>query len=712
MPGAILLYVLCGASAVSLERCWLIDNLLKRTFFVLAVGTAQLMLSVQLLSPGHWLTSRGLLLTSALLTVIIFFICSGRAQGQGRVTWGTLANKTLAEVAPSLKEPSVLALVVVSLAASLIVCIAGWLMIPYGDSYHVEMPLFWIQNRGLLPFPVANPRVVALSFESEALALPGFLYGHSPVMTVFVCGGSLLLSLWVIYSLARRTGAGVAASLCAGAIAMGYSEFAFESLHTGGEAILAGALFGGSLLFLMDSHGKHLPARSRIREMGLSVFLFLMSCGAKNSTLLLAPVYLVFLLMILRTWLHEAREARTSAQETQAPQPDPQIASRQIPGVLPSLTRPAILTVAVAGLAGLICSGVAWNYVANQLWFGNSRGPKTVSETVSTDFQPRSIWTRLCRGSVLTVYDTIWVPGSGKDKYASVVSQTVHLLGGLDRIADDDQTYYMFDRKSMTPRKGLGLLGIVFFLPGVAVAVARCLSRNSFSGSWGGSERFNTALLAAMTVGSFVLCHLMLRWQSIGMLRIMFPFIVAGAPLTASLLESRWAKLIALALLAVSCAMFFTFWLGHVSRRHGWSERASLNWIARLQNEHSMLARYQWKDQAPGDLTIREDYSAREIYHVLLAGIRQPCTIGFVGHQDSDSTYLFGQRYQNRVVPLVDARNPAALIEPPPNLDYLVASDRFSTIRPWAAAHGFEEIFNATNAKGEMLVLLQKLPGR
>jgi hypothetical protein len=125
-----------------------------------------------------------------------------------------------------------------------------------------------------------------------------------------------------------------------------------------------------------------------------------------------------------------------------------------------------------------------------------------------------------------------------------------------------------------------------------------------------------------------------------------------------------------------------------------------------------MLARYQWKDQQPRDLVIREDYSSREIYQVLLAGIHQPCTIGFVGHQDSDMTYLFGPGYRNRVVPLVDARNPGPLIEPPVNLDYLVAADRFSSIRPWVAARGFEELFNATNAKGELLVLFQKSVGQ
>ena len=188
----------------------------------------------------------------------------------------------------------------------------------------------------------------------------------------------------------------------------------------------------------------------------------------------------------------------------------------------------------------------------------------------------------------------------------------------------------------------------------------------------------------------------------------MFPFLIAGAPLTAPLLESRWSKVAALVLLLVSSAMFFTYWLGHVSRRLGWSEHPSLHWIKRLQNEHGMLVRYHWRNQTPSDLTIREDYTYREIYQTLFGGIHQPCTIGFVGHQDSESTFLFGSRFQNRVVPLVDARSPGLLLEPPSDLDYLIAVDRFSTIGDWARDHGYEQLFKAANDKEEMLVIFEK----
>jgi len=359
-------------------------------------------------------------------------------------------------------------------------------------------------------------------------------------------------------------------------------------------------------------------------------------------------------------------------------------------------------------VVGLLCSGVAWNYTSNKLWFGSSRGDKLVSGTVATNFHPREIWTRLCRGMVLTVYDTIWVPGWAKIKYASLCEKTVKLLGGLDHLADDDDSNYTFDQKSLTPRKGLGLVGIVFFIPGVALGGVRCLQRNRLTGAWPDPEQFNRALLVAMTLGSFALCHLMLRWQSIGLLRIMFPFIIAGAPLTAPFLEGRWGRLTALGLLVVSSAVFFTFWLGHVSRRLGWSGHPSLKWIAKLQNDHGILLRYQWNDQAPCDLNVREDYTYREIYQKLVEGIRQPCRIGFVGHENSECVFLFGARFQNRVIPMVDGRSPDRLLEPPSDLDYLVAADRFASIRPWAAAHGFEEVFKATSAKGEMLVLFQK----
>src|SRR5262249_40305469 len=156
---------------------------------------------------------------------------------------------------------------------------------------------------------------------------------------------------------------------------------------------------------------------------------------------------------------------------------------------------------------------------------------------------------------VLIAYDTIWLPRIARSKYASLCEATVKALGGKKELAEDDE-YYYFKDKAIVPSKGLGLLGIAFFLPGVMLACARCFRGGSFGHFFESGPRFNMTLLVLMTIGSFFICHLVLRWQSIGMLRLMFPFVVAGAPLAALLLEKRCLRLPAVVLLVISGAIF------------------------------------------------------------------------------------------------------------------------------------------------------------
>src|SRR5947207_6104134 len=138
MPGAILVYGLSIISALCLERHWVLNNLLKRVLCLFAVGAAQLMLSIQLLSLGKWLTGTGLLLGNFLITGAVLVIARSRGVAPDRVSCRILISKSLGGAA-ALKDPFTMALIGVSLAALLTACLAGWLMIPFGDSYHVEM---------------------------------------------------------------------------------------------------------------------------------------------------------------------------------------------------------------------------------------------------------------------------------------------------------------------------------------------------------------------------------------------------------------------------------------------------------------------------------------------------------------------------------------------------------------------------------------------
>jgi hypothetical protein len=75
---------------------------------------------------------------------------------------------------------------------------------------------------------------------------------------------------------------------------------------------------------------------------------------------------------------------------------------------------------------------------------------------------------------------------------------------------------------------------------------------------------------------------------------------------------------------------------------------------------------------------------------------------------NAESVYLFGRQFQNRVVPLVDSRALDRILEPPANLDFVVTVDRFAGMSAWAAAHGFQQVFEASGPNGVMLVAFEK----
>jgi hypothetical protein len=580
-------------------------------------------------------------------------------------------------------------------------------MLPFNDLYHFEMPLFWIQRHSILPFPVNDPRVVSLSFLSEALQLPGQLYLHldrTPEVVTIVGG---VLALGVIFLLARRAGASVAAAGCAAAITTGYTSFALDLFHAAAEMFLAGAFFGTSLLFLMDAYANRAKTPLPKADLGCSIFLFLMACGAKNSTTLIAPLYIVFFAWVVKACLDDARiGSGAHAVGNSDPPAGGTGRGRWTQVGTVAMLAPSILA---CGIAGLLCSGVAWNYVSNKLWFGQAGLPPVIRTTVSQDFHPRAIWTRICRGAVLVAYDTIWVPRSARAEYVSLCEQTVKALGGRAKLGEDDH-YYSFSGEAITPQKGLGLLGIVFFIPGLIMALVQLLSGDGFGGGHLTAAAFNKTVLIGLAVGSFVMCHLVLHWQAVGLLRLMFPFVVAGAPLAAFVLERRWPRIPALALLLLSSTMFVTFWTGHISRRMGWSDRPFLKPLSRLQNNHSGTVHYQWTGQLPGEFQQREDYSFREVYAKMFEGLHQPCTLGFIGNPNQQCLELFGPSSQNRVFPLVDSRADDKVMEPPADLDYVVAVDKFSQLSDWAKLHGFEQLFSCSDAHGELVQVFGKAP--
>jgi hypothetical protein len=204
MASLTLVYLLCLITGAGMESRLSLNNLLERIVVVFTLAAGQLLIAVQGLSlivrlDGVWLISANALLTALCIGVVWFW-----PPATGRISWRTLLDRNGREIAAQKKEPLVLLLLALALVDTVIHCLLGAAMIPMGDSYHYEMPLFWVQHQTIDHFPVNNPRINCISFLAEALTMPGFMYLHSSVMFVAISFGAGVLCLGVVFALPLR----------------------------------------------------------------------------------------------------------------------------------------------------------------------------------------------------------------------------------------------------------------------------------------------------------------------------------------------------------------------------------------------------------------------------------------------------------------------------------------------------------------------------
>ena len=672
MSELLLLLSLTAISAISIESRFPFNDFPRRLITIVTVMAAQLFLGIQMLSFAGQLTGATLLLCNLLLTVITFLMVPPWRPHASRHSWRQLCVAT-ASLARSIHCPVTWIMLVIAFASITLHCVIGAFVIPFGDSYHFEMPAFWMQHRTIAPFPTSNPRLVAVSFLAEALCLPGYLYLQTPVLFAVFTYVAALLSVMVVFALARRAGASTAAAAAAAALTAGYPIFMNECRNAHAAAILAGMWFGACLLFLFSCR----RSDSVRINLGGAVICFCMACGTKNSTVLLAPVAVMLAMLML---------------------------GRSV------CSRRAIQSVLVAAMLGLPASGMLWNYGQNQSWFGNIRGPEFLREHLSSDFHPRSMYTRLCRGLVLLAGDTIWIPRSWQSTYSAGGKAAVRWMGGIDVIRDDVPasssagltTGCHFSEESITPRKGLGLAGLFFFLPGLVLAVRRCARDGRTDG-----YRWNTVGLLSATVGVFLLSHVFLRWQAIGLLRLVPAFLVVGAPLAALALETKTSRLLALATLGVSVAALSVFCLGTAARRLD-SRMPLPGWILRLQNSHEQPLRIEWPNRPVESLLVKENYTRREVYERIWRELPQPAVVGLIGDYDSEFYPLFGCGFANRVVSLRDTRSPEALLDPPVELQVIMLADYTETRVAWVLEREYELICRVYDGNFCVLAVFRK----
>ena len=95
--------------------------------------------------------------------------------------------------------------------------------------------------------------------------------------------------------------------------------------------------------------------------------------------------------------------------------------------------------------------------------------------------------------------------------------------------------------------------------------------------------------------------------------------------------------------------------------------------ISKLQNNHALLLDYRWNDSDLQSLVVREDWSIREVYQLLLTRIPPGSACAFLGGFNSEELHLFGRDFSNKVFSLRDYRAADRLLPVPPEVDYIIS---------------------------------------
>jgi hypothetical protein len=602
------------------------------------------------------------------------------------MSWEQLWQNTRAELAAGKAGRFVLTLFLVAAGVLGLNAIAGVFMVPLGDPYHFDKPLFWMQNQSIGALVPHNSWIGGTSFAGEALGLPGFVFCKSGTMLLAVVWLAGVLSLGVVFSMARRLGCSPRAAAVAAMLPLGIPGWHQNFFEADAAMCLPGLWVGASVLFLMRCGGAVELSGELLARLGCSVFCLVLACGAKNTTIFLTPIFLLALAICLRKRLFGAK---------------------------------AVRVLAVWGLAALLCSGVPWNYACNFKWYGNIGGPPAMRGLMlSSDQSIPSVWTRCCRGAVQFVLDAMWLPRADFETYDDICQNATSLLGGKKELSEDENDLFHFEAGS-----GIGLVGPFVVLPAFVCGAVRFLRRGnttSLEHRFPGRRDF-LLLLLFVTAYAF-LCHALMRSQNIGLWRLMPALPVLATPVCGLLLEKRRQRIAVLSLACLCALVPASHNLAMMGNRFAENKLVSqLEKNGMLQKLFSAAGKrppleieFQWGNESPQKAFLYEQYRSREIALIFLQRARRPAVIAFAGGVRSDAYYFFGPDLSNQIVPLMDISKPGQLSEPPANADYLIFAQN-SGIDPaknslWATQRGYKPFLQVNSGRECLFLAFQKNP--
>jgi len=630
----------------------------------LALGTAcaalPVVATVQILSLFYALTPITLAAGTALVTLLMIFTLKKIKNNEP--SFLTSVQELITTIRDSRILTTVFALQLILILALLII---GLTMFPHGDNYHFSRPYYWLQNRSILPFPVFNERITAFAPGADILLLPAVAYARFGAFNVVLSTLCIITVPFLVWSLSRRLDFSKEASIFAALSSLGITLFGGAIAGGKHDVALPMVLIGGSFIALLDSRERWLKGDSWIQSAGISMFLFAFAAGLKDPMLLLVPAFLLTFIVLLGKGLVKSRRA--------------------------------LIVVACLGLTGALLSGGVWRLAVNQIYFGDSRGPDlVVRSSLAPSMSPSEVWTRVVRGTTFLGDISIPLPSplnnipkKGQQLFLTATGAKPLLTG------ENPGVFNSFDPTILPMRKGFGPLGIFIlisillsFLPDKSAKPESLLRRR---------------LLSLFFIVSFVLLHATVRWSVIGRLRFAHALALVGCALLPLILRRTLIRTIVIAVAMLNIIIVITTNSSIALTKAGAPLARTFSKFERLLNRHSSVAIKHYADGRTTDFIVRLNYTQEEILKdIANVMITSPSTIGLISNFNSEDLFLFGEKGQHKVVPLVESdpnfgTNLASV-------DYIVDNINEITNSPVSSSFDLTLFYEFTNIDNSVVV--------
>ena len=196
-----LLILVCGcslATAIILESRLSLNTLMERAVMIFSLAAGQLLLSIQALSLATCLNGRGLILAGIVSVGLALCVMMVWRAPAGRISWEQLWQNTRAELAAGKAGRFVLALFLAAAGVLGLNAIAGAFMVPLGDPYHFDKPLFWMQNQSIERSSRTIPGSVARHSRARRWGCPALCFARAERCCWPSCGWRVFCR-WVLY---------------------------------------------------------------------------------------------------------------------------------------------------------------------------------------------------------------------------------------------------------------------------------------------------------------------------------------------------------------------------------------------------------------------------------------------------------------------------------------------------------------------------------